>query len=73
MQQVCERMVTVTEEDLQAAIGALVGNEHLIAEGAGAASVAAVASKRVDRTNGPVVAIISGSNIDVEKLAPLLR
>lgn len=73
MQQVCDRIVTVSEEDLKAAIGALAREEHLIAEGAGAAAVAALASRRVVPGDGPVVAIVSGANIDLEKLAPLLR
>jgi threonine dehydratase len=72
MQQVCERMVTVSEDDLKRAIAALAREEHLIAEGAGAAAVAALCAKHVGRDSGPIVAIVSGANIDLEKLAPLL-
>jgi threonine dehydratase len=72
MQQVCDEIATVSEAALKEAIAALVREEHVIAEGAGAAGVAALASGRVRPTEGPIVAIVSGANIDVEKLAPLL-
>jgi threonine dehydratase len=72
MQRVCEGMVTVNEEELKLAITALAREEHVIAEGAGAAAVAAVAARRV-KAEGPTVAIVSGSNIDLQTLAPLLR
>jgi threonine dehydratase len=73
MQQVCDGVVTVSERDLQEAIAGLAREEHLIAEGAGAAAVAALAARRVSPGEGPVVAVVSGSNIDLETLAPLLR
>lgn len=73
MQQVCETVVTVSEGDLKNAIAALAREEHLIAEGAGAVAVAALAARRAAPGEGPVVAIVSGSNIDLQTLVPLLR
>jgi threonine dehydratase len=73
MQQVCDGIALVGEDDLRGAIGGLAREEHLIAEGGGAAAVAAVASAAVSCDHGAVVAIVSGSNIDMDKLAPLLR
>jgi threonine dehydratase len=66
------RIVTVSEPDLAHAIAGLVGSEHLIAEGAGAAATAAVAAGRVDVAGRRVVVILSGANIDRERLVRLL-
>jgi threonine dehydratase len=68
MQQVCDGIVTVSEDALKQAIAALVGEEHLVAEGAGAAGVAALQARRLQRAEGPIVAIVSGSNIDLDTL-----
>jgi len=68
IQRVVDRIVTVSEADLAAAITALVENEHLIAEGAGAAASAAIASRRVAVRGRRAAAILSGSNIDLAKL-----
>ncbi|MGE5816338.1 MAG: threonine ammonia-lyase [Acidobacteriota bacterium] len=73
MQQVCDGIVTVSEDALGRAIAALVGEEHLVAEGAGAAAVAAIAERKAKSVDGAIVAIVSGSNIDLGKLVPLLR
>ena len=85
MQQVCDGIVLVGENELKAAIVGLVREEHVIAEGGGAAAVAAIlagpfdsvpfdyAQGRPATAPGPIVAIVSGSNIDVERLAGLLR
>jgi threonine dehydratase len=77
MQQVCDRIALVGEADLAAAIAGLAREEHLIAEGGGAAAVAAIAAAAAGflapEERAPVVAIVSGANIDLEKLAPLLR
>jgi threonine dehydratase len=72
IQRFVDRIVTVSEDDLAAAVVRLVEKEHLIAEGAGAAAPAAVASKRVDVTGRRVAAILSGSNIDRARLASLI-
>lgn len=63
-------IVTVTEAALASAIRDLVREEHVIAEGAGAVAVAAL---QASRPPGPVVAIVSGANIDSSRLAVVLR
>ena len=73
IQRFVDRIVTVTEEELASAIVGLVDGEDLIAEGAGAAAVAAVAAKRIDVAGRSVVAIVSGSNIDRRQLASLVQ
>jgi len=67
-----DRIVTVGEDDLAAAIVGLVEKEHLIAEGAGAAASAAIASGRVNVSGRRVAAIVSGSNIDRTRLMSVL-
>src|SRR2546423_3207403 len=72
IQRFVDDIVTISEQDLAAAVGGLVEREHLIAEGAGAAASAAVASARVGVAGRRVVVIVSGSNIDRPRLASLL-
>jgi threonine dehydratase len=72
VQELVERMATVSEAELEDAIRCLVRFDHLIAEGAGAAAIAAVASGRVAGRGRRTVVIVSGSNIDVEVLRRLL-
>jgi len=72
IQQLVDRIVTVSEADLAAAITGLVDFEHLIAEGAGAAGVAAVIGKRVDAAGRRVAVLVTGANIDRARLAALL-
>jgi len=67
-----DRIETVTEDDLTAAIAGLVEHEHLVAEGAGAAAVAALVGRRAEARGRRVAAIVSGSNIDRARLAALL-
>ena len=73
IQRLVDRIVTVSEQDLEAAVAGLVAEEHLIAEGAGGAATAAIVGKRVDVAGRRVAAIVSGANIDCERLAVLLR
>jgi threonine dehydratase len=72
IQRLVDRIVTVSEDDLSAAIVGLVEAEHLVAEGAGAAATAALVGKRVELSGRRVVAIVSGANIDRARLARLL-
>jgi threonine dehydratase len=59
-------------EEICTAIRALATRAHVIAEGAGASSVAAGLSSDVDLDAGPVVAVVSGGNIDTEVLRTIL-
>jgi threonine dehydratase len=72
IQRFVDRIDTVTEDDLSAAIVGLVDAEHLIAEGAGAAAVAALVGRRADVLGRRVAVIVTGSNIDRARLAALL-
>ena len=72
IQRLVDRIVTVSEADLAAAIAGLVEAEHVIAEGAGAAATAAIIGKRIEVRDRHVALIVSGGNIDRAKLASLL-
>jgi len=72
IQQLVDRIVTVSEDDLAAAIVGLVQSEHLVTEGAGAAGVAALVGSRVDIAGRRVGVIVSGANIDRQRLAELI-
>jgi threonine dehydratase len=56
-------MVTVDEDELLAAVAELHREHGLVAEGAGAAAVAAVRSGKVAAADGPVVALVTGRNV----------
>lgn len=65
--------VTVKEEDIAKAIFLLLKNDKILAEGAGAATVAA-SIKIADLLRGKkVVTIISGGNIDMEKIQKIIQ
>lgn len=66
------RIVTVAEEDMKAAITGLATEERLIVEGAGAAAVAAVVAGRLDLRGGRTAIVVSGANIDLEKLREII-
>jgi threonine dehydratase len=72
IQRLVDRIVTVGEGDLAAAITGLVESEHLIAEGAGAAATAALIGSRVEARDRHVGVIVSGSNIDRTRLQSIL-
>lgn len=67
-----DEVVTVAEEDIEAAIRLLVERHHLVSEGAGAVGVAALAANGVDLTGHTVAVIVSGGNIDRAKLIGIL-
>ena len=72
IQQFVDRIETVTEDDLSAAVVGLVDAEHLVAEGAGAAAIAALVGHRAEVRGRRVAVIVTGSNIDRARLAALL-
>ncbi len=61
-------MLTVTEDEIAAAILTLMEKQKLVAEGAGAVSVAAVMFDKIPLEGKKVVCIVSGGNIDVNIL-----
>ena len=67
-----DAVVTVADEEISQAIVLLLERAKLAVEGAGAASVAALLSGRVEGT-GRAVAILSGGNIDPTLLIQVMR
>lgn len=65
-------VVLISEPELEAAIGGLAREERLIAEGAGATGVAGVLAQRVTPGRGRLAVVVSGANIDLEKLKTLI-
>jgi threonine dehydratase len=65
-------IVTVSEEEIAAAMRGLAAHDHLIVEGAGGAPVAAIQAGKCGAGSGPIVAIVSGANIDLERLVQVL-
>lgn len=63
-------IVTVSEGELAAGLRGLVSEEHLIAEGAGIAAVAAVAAGGIQGRN--IAVVVSGANIDTPTLVRVL-
>ncbi len=72
-QQYVDEIVTVSEDEICAAILALIEHHRLIAEGAGAVSVAAAMFNKVDVAGKNVCCIVSGGNIDVTILSRVIN
>lgn len=68
VKQYVDEIVTVTEDEIAAAILALIEKQKMIAEGAGAVAVAAAMFQKVDLAGKKVVCVVSGGNIDVNIL-----
>lgn len=67
-------VVTVTEDEISYAILTLIEKHKMIAEGAGAASVAATMFGKIPDLEGKkVVCVISGGNIDVNILSRVIK
>jgi len=87
IQKYVDDIVTVEEEEIANAVLLLLEREKTLAEGAGAAAVAALVNRRIptirgsmipdsmigDKTGKKVVAIVSGGNIDVTLLARIIE
>jgi threonine dehydratase len=77
IQKYVDDIVTVEEEEIANAILLLLEREKTLAEGAGAAALAALVNRRIpnlgDKTGKKIVAIVSGGNIDVTLLARIIE
>lgn len=66
-----DEVITVSLAEVAAAIRIMVEHNHVVAEGAGAVSVAAALSGRYSATK--VCAVVSGGNLDSSMLAAILE
>ncbi len=75
--ELCEKyvdeIVTVTDDEIATAILTLMEQQKLVAEGAGAVSVAAVMFNKLPFQAKKVCAIVSGGNIDVNILSRVIN
>ena len=72
-QKYVDEIVTVTDDEISAAILALIEKQKMIAEGAGAVSVAAAMFNKVPVKGKKVVCVVSGGNIDVTILSRVIK
>ncbi len=63
-----DEVVTVTEDEIAAAILTLMEGQKTVAEGAGATTVAACLFGKVDISEKKTVCVVSGGNVDVTTL-----
>lgn len=67
-----DEVFTVSEDEIAAAILALIEKQKIIAEGAGAVSVAAMMFDKIPLEGKNVVCLVSGGNIDVNILSRVI-
>ena len=67
-----DQVVTVDDDEIAQAILFLMERGKMVAEGAGAAPVAAILNRKFD-VSGKVAAVISGGNIDVTMLSRIIE
>ena len=68
-----DEIVTVTDDEISAAILALMEQHKLVTEGAGAVAVAAAMFGKVNIENKKTVCLLSGGNIDVTILSRVIK
>ena len=68
-----DEIVTVSDDEISAAILALMEQHKLVTEGAGAVAVAAAMFGKVDIKNKKAVCVLSGGNIDVTILSRVIK
>jgi threonine dehydratase len=87
IQKYVDDIVTVEEEEIANAVLLLLEREKILAEGAGAAALAALVNRRIpmihdskihdlmtrEKTGKKIVAVVSGGNIDVTLLARIIE
>jgi threonine dehydratase len=73
VREVVDQFVIVEEADLRKALAGILIREHLIAEGAAAAGVAAVTGGTLDLSGRSVAVVLTGANIDAANLVDILQ
>lgn len=68
-----DEILTVSDDEISAAILTLMEQHKLVTEGAGAVAVAAAMFKKVDLTGKKAVCLLSGGNIDVTILSRVIQ
>ena len=68
-----DEIVTVSDDEISAAILALMEQHKLVTEGAGAVAVAAAMFHKIDLKGKKAVCVLSGGNIDVTILSRVIK
>lgn len=68
-----DRIVTVEEDEIAAAILTLLEGEKTVAEGAGAVALAAVLQGKTGHSGKNIAVLVSGGNLDVNLLARIIE
>jgi threonine dehydratase len=70
--RVVDEMVLVPEAEVRATVRSLYLEEGVVAEGSGAVAAAALRSDLVPLAPGPVIVVVTGSNLDASVLVQIL-
>lgn len=73
VQKYVDDIVTVDEEEIANAILLLLEREKTLAEGAGAAAIAAMVNRKTSLSGNKVVVLVCGGNIDVTLLSRIME
>ncbi|MBM7871229.1 threonine dehydratase [Clostridium pascui] len=73
MKRYVDEVITVTEDEIAFAMFSLMDRSKLIAEGAGATSLAALLAGKIKNAGKNVVSIISGGNIDIAMASKIIE
>lgn len=73
MQELMDDVVLVSEEELRQAAFEILKHTHNLAEGAGAAALAAALKTRGQLSGQKVVGVLTGGNLDLRELPAILR
>lgn len=68
-----DEIVTVSESEISEAFLFLMEKSKVVAEGAGAVSVAAVMSNKIDAKDKNIVSVISGGNVDINLMERIIN
>lgn len=72
LHKLLDGIVTVSEDEIRAAVALLARRAHLVAEPSGAVTTAAYLYRAADLPAGRTVAVVSGGNVDPADLAGIL-
>jgi threonine dehydratase len=72
VRELVDDVVRIGDDEIVRATGLILSRSKLLAEPAGAAGVAALLAGKVPLEGGPVVAVLSGGNVDMDVLGRLL-
>jgi threonine dehydratase len=73
MRRLVDDIVLVDEDEIAQAIVLLLERSKLVVEGAGAVGVAAIMSGKIDIRGQNAVVVLSGGNIDLQRLARVVE